>query len=257
MTSIWAHFKEVCLLFKMSPNWGHLLHSFRSNSLPKLMLFSEKWQKPLLQFESLYLWDKLSKWSKLGLFLKSWQSFRKRAQVQLKERVPQTNRAKDLNLGIKMSSNWDNLLYLFRSNHLLKLMLFSEICKDAQNHGSFYFQSVCLSIPMYAPPDASQAQIWLSGQRPLRGRSPVKHKGTFVRPSIHPSPLGSLRPEICPPRPGVYPLKPEICPFGQRPQRGRWPMVPHRAIFPIWCLCPPPWSPKSGLWDPRAGPWDL
>ena len=28
--------------------------------------------------------------------------------------------------------------------------------------------------------------------------------------------------------------------FGQRPRRGRWPMVPHRAIFPIWCLRPSP-----------------
>ena len=51
------------------------------------------------------------------------------------------------------------------------------------------------------------AEIWLFGQRPQRGRSPVEHRGTFVRlsvrPSIHPSPPGPLRPEICPIRPEI------------------------------------------------------
>ena len=44
-----------------------------------------------------------------------------------------------------------------------------------------------------------------AGQRPRRGRSPVEHRGTFVRPSVHPSDHpslpGPLRPEICPLRP--------------------------------------------------------
>ena len=40
LSSTWAHFKEQTQLFKMSPNWAQLLNSFRSESLPKLMLFS-------------------------------------------------------------------------------------------------------------------------------------------------------------------------------------------------------------------------
>ena len=33
MTSTWAHFKELSLLFKMSPSSGHLLNSFRRYEL--------------------------------------------------------------------------------------------------------------------------------------------------------------------------------------------------------------------------------
>ena len=36
LTSIWAHFKELCLLFKMSPSWGQKLNSFRRYELKKL-----------------------------------------------------------------------------------------------------------------------------------------------------------------------------------------------------------------------------
>ena len=36
MTSTWAHFKELCLLFKMSPSWGQKLNSFRRYELKKL-----------------------------------------------------------------------------------------------------------------------------------------------------------------------------------------------------------------------------
>ena len=53
------------------------------------------------------------------------------------------------------------------------------------------------------------------GQRPQRGRSPVEHRRTVVRPFVRPfvrlSPPGPLRPEICPFRPEIYPLRPEIC----------------------------------------------
>ena len=55
------------------------------------------------------------------------------------------------------------------------------------------------------------------GQRPRRGRSPVEHRGTFVRHSIRSSvrssPPGPLRPEICPLRPKICHLRPEICPL--------------------------------------------
>ena len=36
LSSIWAHFKELCLLFKMSPSWGQKLNSFRRYELKKL-----------------------------------------------------------------------------------------------------------------------------------------------------------------------------------------------------------------------------
>ena len=42
LTSTWAHFKEQTQLFKMSPSWGQLLNSFRSDSPPKLMLLLRK-----------------------------------------------------------------------------------------------------------------------------------------------------------------------------------------------------------------------
>ena len=35
MTSIWAHFKELCLFFKMSPSWAQLLNPFRRYELKK------------------------------------------------------------------------------------------------------------------------------------------------------------------------------------------------------------------------------
>ena len=59
MTSIWAHFKELRLLFKMSPSWGHLLDSFRKYELTKLgvsdpyifCFFFIFLQLPMLQFQ--------------------------------------------------------------------------------------------------------------------------------------------------------------------------------------------------------------
>ena len=52
------------------------------------------------------------------------------------------------------------------------------------------------------------------GQRPRRGRSPVEHRGTFVRHSIHLS-VHSPRPSQAwnlPFRPKIYLLRPGICP---------------------------------------------
>ena len=64
--------------------------------------------------------------------------------------------------------------------------------------------SVCPSL-CTPPPDAFPAQIWLSG--PLRGGSPVEHRGTFVRPfirlSIRPPLIG---PQIWPRLPKIWPL---------------------------------------------------
>ena len=64
------------------------------------------------------------------------------------------------------------------------------------------------------------------GQRPRRGRSPVEHRGTFVCPSVHPSPLGSLRPEICPLRPEICSLRLQISPLS--PQI--WLLRPHISL---------------------------
>ena len=51
------------------------------------------------------------------------------------------------------------------------------------------------------------------GQRPRRGRSPVEHRGTFVRSSVRscvPPSLRPLRPQIWPLRPQIRPLRPQI-----------------------------------------------
>ena len=50
------------------------------------------------------------------------------------------------------------------------------------------------------------------GQRLQRGRSPVEHRGTFVRHSVSPFvPKGPPRPEICPLSPEIWPHRLEIC----------------------------------------------
>ena len=54
---------------------------------------------------------------------------------------------------------------------------------------------------------------WSEGKQ---GRSPVKHRGNFVRPSVRPSIPPSIHPSVCPPGPlrsKICPLRPEICPL--------------------------------------------
>ena len=45
-----------------------------------------------------------------------------------------------------------------------------------------------------------------------------------------------------------------ISPFGQRPQRSRWPVVPHREILSLhFYILPSPPDPQDGLQSPQVG----
>ena len=96
MSSIKAHFIELRLFFKMSPNWAHLLNSFRRYELKKLQGYLSLIRKKHQLLE-------LISSKRIELLSSTWAH------------------SKELRLLFKMSPNWAQLLILFRRYEPTKL----------------------------------------------------------------------------------------------------------------------------------------
>ena len=91
---------------------------------------------------------------------------------------------------------------------------------------------------------------WIFGQRPQRGRSPVEHRGTFVRPSVRSSVRSFIR--SFPPPSGPSGLKSSLSGLKFSLSGHIWPLRPQ-----IWPLRPQIWPPMPQIWPPRPLIWPL